>query len=64
LSSNCRRRRQRRRRSAELNKQLFKASEADAVIQTFALAAGAIDEAAYAAWLKANTRRARSNKNS
>jgi death on curing protein len=43
----------------ELNRQRFQASEADAVIQTLALAAGAIDEAAYAAWLKANARRAR-----
>ena len=43
----------------ELNGQRFQASEADAVIQTLALAAGATDEAAYAAWLKANTRRAR-----
>jgi len=43
----------------ELNGQRFQASEADAVIQTLALAAGAIDEAAYAAWLKGNTRRAR-----
>ena len=43
----------------ELNRQRFQASEADAVIQTLALAAGAIDEAAYAAWLKGNTRRAR-----
>ncbi len=43
----------------ELNRQRVQASEADAVIQTLALAAGATDEAAYAAWLKANTRRAR-----
>ncbi len=43
----------------ELNRQRAQASEADAVIQTLALAAGATDEAAYAAWLKANTRRAR-----
>ena len=43
----------------ELNRQRVQASEADAVIQTLALAAGAIDEAAYAAWLKGNTRRAR-----
>ena len=43
----------------ELNRRRVQASEADAVIQTLALAAGATDEAAYAAWLKANTRRAR-----
>jgi hypothetical protein len=35
-----------------LNRQRFQATEADAVIQTLALAAGAIDEAAYAAWGK------------
>jgi death on curing protein len=43
----------------ELNRQRFQASEADSVIQTLALAAGAIDEATDAAWLKANTRCAR-----
>jgi death on curing protein len=43
----------------ELNRLRFEASEADAVVQTLALAAGAIDEAGYAAWLKTSTRRAR-----
>ena len=43
----------------ELNGQRFEADEADATIQTLALAAGAIGEGAYAAWLKANSRRAR-----
>jgi death-on-curing protein len=43
----------------ELNGHRFEAAEADATIQTLALAADAIDEAAYAAWLKANSRRAR-----
>jgi death-on-curing protein len=42
----------------ELNGRRFAASETDATVQTLALAAGAIDEAAYAAWLKTNTRRA------
>jgi death on curing protein len=41
----------------ELNGQHFEAAEADATIQTFALAAGALDEDAYAAWLEANSRR-------
>ena len=40
----------------ELNGHRFNASEADAVIQTLALAAGALDEAGYAAWLRANSR--------
>jgi death-on-curing protein len=39
----------------ERNGLTFRASEADAVIQTLALAAGEIDEAAYAAWLAANS---------
>ena len=43
----------------ELNGHRFEAAEADAAIQTLALAADAIDEAAYGAWLKANSRRAR-----
>jgi death on curing protein len=43
----------------EVNGHRFEASEADATIQTLALAAGAIDEAAYAAWLKTNSRRAK-----
>ena len=35
------------------------AAEVDAVVQTLALAAGALDEAGYAAWLKKNSRRPR-----
>lgn len=42
----------------ELNGQEFSATEVDAVIQTLALAAGELDEVGYAAWLKANSRRA------
>ena len=42
----------------ELNGREFIASEVDAVVQTLALAAGALDEAGYAAWLKKNSRRA------
>ncbi|MGH8770558.1 MAG: type II toxin-antitoxin system death-on-curing family toxin [Burkholderiales bacterium] len=42
----------------ELNGQRFSASEADATIQSLALAAGAIDEAKYAAWLRENSKRA------
>lgn len=38
----------------ELNGKTFVASEADATIQTLALAAGDLDESGYAAWLKAN----------
>jgi death-on-curing protein len=38
----------------ELNGYQFSASEADAVIQTLALAVGELDEAGYAAWLRAN----------
>lgn len=38
----------------ELNGEIFAASEADATIQTLALAAGDLDEPAYAAWLKSN----------
>ena len=41
----------------EINGQRFVAKEADAVVQTLALAAGAIAEATFAAWLKTNTRR-------
>lgn len=40
----------------ELNGNTFTASEADATIQTLALAAGDLDEPGYAAWLKANCR--------
>jgi death-on-curing protein len=38
----------------ELNGYNFNAAEADATVQTLALAAGAMDEAQYAAWLKTN----------
>jgi death-on-curing protein len=41
----------------ELNGYRFEASEADATIQSLGLAAGKIKESAYAAWLKANSRR-------
>ena len=43
----------------ELNGYRFETSEADATIQTLALAAGAIDEPSYAAWLRANSRHAK-----
>ncbi len=43
----------------EINGHEFIATEVDAVIQTLALAAGELDEAGYAAWLKQNSRRAR-----
>jgi death-on-curing protein len=38
----------------ESNGQRFTASEADATIQTLALAAGDLDEPGYGAWLRAN----------
>jgi death on curing protein len=41
----------------ELNGQRFQAEEADATVRTLALAAGAMDEAEYATWLKANSRK-------
>ncbi|MBE2214490.1 MAG: type II toxin-antitoxin system death-on-curing family toxin [Opitutaceae bacterium] len=41
-----------------LNGSRLKAAEADAVVQTLALAAGALDESGYADWLRANSRRA------
>ncbi len=41
----------------ELNGLAFAAAEVDAVVQTLALAAGALNEAGYAAWLKKNSRR-------
>lgn len=41
----------------ELNGYRFQATEADAVLQTLALAAGEATEAAYSEWLKANSRR-------
>jgi death-on-curing protein len=42
----------------EINGWRLHADEADAAVRTFALAAGAMDEAEYAAWLKANAGRA------
>ncbi len=42
----------------ELNGHRFEASEAAATLQTLALAARDLDEAGYAAWLKASSRRA------
>jgi death-on-curing protein len=41
----------------ELNRQRFAAPEAEAVVKTLALAAGAIGERAYAKWLETNCRR-------
>lgn len=43
----------------ELNGHSFNATEADATVHTLGLAAGAISEHAFAAWLKANSARAR-----
>ncbi len=43
----------------EINGRRFQASEADATIQTLALAAGALDEAGYSRWLKASSKRER-----
>ena len=43
----------------ELNGCRFDATEADATVQTLALAAGGLSEAKYAGWLKANSRRRR-----
>ena len=42
----------------ELNGYRFQATEAEAAVRTLALAAGEISEADFAAWLKANSRRA------
>lgn len=42
----------------ERNGYAFEATEVEAVLKTLALAAGEIDEADYAGWLKANSRRA------
>lgn len=42
----------------ELNGCRFSAVEADATLKTLALAAGELDEAAYAAWLKENSKKA------
>ena len=39
----------------EINRCAFTAGQVDAVIQTLALAAGALSESGYAAWLAANT---------
>ena len=41
----------------ELNGRRFSATEADAAVRTLALAAGEMSEAAYAAWLEANSKR-------
>ena len=43
----------------ELNGVEFTATEVDAVLQTLALAAGELDEAGFAAWLKKNSHRPR-----
>jgi death-on-curing protein len=42
----------------ELNGYRFHAAEADAVVRTLALAASEMSEAAYAEWLKTNSKRA------
>lgn len=42
----------------ELNGYKFQATEVDAALRTLALAAGEITEAAYAEWLKVNSKRA------
>ena len=42
----------------ELNGYRFQAPEAEVVVQTLALAAGEISEAAYAEWLQGNSKRA------
>jgi len=42
----------------ELNGHRFQATEAEAAVRTLALAAGEMSEADFAAWLKANSRRA------
>ena len=41
----------------ELNRYTFQATEVDAALRTLSLAAGEMTEAAYAAWLKANSKR-------
>jgi death on curing protein len=41
----------------ELNGYTFQATEVDAALRTLALAAGEMSEAAYAQWLKANSKR-------
>jgi len=45
----------------ELNGYHFKASQVDATVQTLALAAGELDEAGYAVWLKTNSANVRSS---
>lgn len=42
----------------ELNGYRFHASEVDATLRTLALAAGELDQAGYAEWVKANSKRA------
>jgi len=42
----------------ELNGYKFQATEVDAALRTMALAAGGLKEAAYAEWLKTNSKRA------
>ena len=42
----------------ELNGYRFQSSEADAAVNTLALAAGELSESQFAAWLKANSKRA------
>ena len=42
----------------ELNSYHFQASEVDAALQTLALAAGEVSEAAFSQWLKVNSKRA------
>jgi len=42
----------------EINGYRFQAAEADAVVRTLAFAAGKMSEAAYAEWLKANSKHA------
>jgi len=42
----------------EINDYFFQANTAEAVVRTFARAAGEIGESGYAAWLKANSHEA------
>jgi death-on-curing protein len=46
----------------QLNDRVFSAPEVDAVVQTLALAAGALSEGGCAAWLQRNSRRPRPGK--
>jgi death-on-curing protein len=41
----------------EINSYRLQAAEADAIVHTLALAAGAMDEAGYAVWLETNSRK-------